>query len=230
MGLLSVKLKDGRPRSVEVKPGERFVRWTVTGERWARIDGHARRLINCRCDCGTIREIVLSRLTRGLTQSCGCLAREMNSTRMRRHGEASARTKEFRAWEAAKGRCFNPRNPKYPRYGGRGIGMCARWRGDFSAFLSDMGRKPSGTTLDRIDNDGNYEPGNCRWATPKVQAQNTIQFMPINFRGEIMGMADFAKLFGRHPETVRYHLNKGRSPEEISRRWSLKIQTWAFMP
>jgi len=81
-------------------------------------------------------------------------------------------TPEYRSWENAKSRCFNPRLPDYPRYGGRGITMCDAWRDSFAAFLRDMGPRPTGTTLDRIDNDGPYAPGNCRWESAAAQSRN----------------------------------------------------------
>lgn len=88
-----------------------------------------------------------------------------------KHGMTGTPT--YRAWAAMKNRCQNPRNVKFPRYGGRGIRVCLRWSMSFSTFLSDMGKKPTGKSIDRIDNDGNYEPGNCRWATPKQQSANS---------------------------------------------------------
>ena len=89
------------------------------------------------------------------------------------HGHCQQRTSEYNTWIEAKARCFNPRHRKYESYGGRGISMCEEWQSDFLAFYRDLGSRPTGLSLDRKDNDGDYKPGNCRWATRKEQARTT---------------------------------------------------------
>lgn len=98
----------------------------------------------------------------------------LNAAHLHVHGHTanSTMSREYQSWKSAKNRCANPKTLGYHRYGGRGIRMCAAWQNSFSAFLADMGLRPAGTTLDRERNDGNYEPGNCRWATPKQQSAN----------------------------------------------------------
>lgn len=132
-----------------------------------------------RCDCGTEKEVRARLLRDGITQSCGCLMREVNGARQKqrvRHGHArqGAHAAEYDCWVAMRQRCSNPRNPMWHNYGGRGIQVCARWINSFENFLADVGHRPGrGYSLDRIDNDRGYEPGNVRWATAKEQGRNT---------------------------------------------------------
>ena len=129
----------------------------------------------CYCKCG--RSIILHRsnLLTG-TKSCGCLRKEAREKGLNyRHGFAPKinRSPEYAIWNTMRARCHNPKTSSYPNYGGRGISVCKRWRKSFVNFINDMGRRPSDKyTLDRIDNDGNYEPGNVRWATWHQQRMN----------------------------------------------------------
>lgn len=148
--------------------GHRFGRWLVLRKHHAAIDGAV--LWLCRCDCGTERPVRASGLRRGESLSCGCLFPK--GARSIRHGFTSGGiSPTYISWYNMRKRCQVPTNNRFQYYGGRGIKVCAKWQ-TFIGFLADMGVRPVGKTLDRINTDGNYEPGNCRWATPKEQAAN----------------------------------------------------------
>lgn len=154
--------------------GQRFTRLTVTC-RAPNIG--AKTAWRCRCDCGADVVSPTSALRSGDTKSCGCWGRDAASRNavqrntVHGHNRATAKTPTWQSWRAMHKRCSQVSHVSFPDYGGRGIVVCARWR-DFTAFLADMGERPTGTTLDRIEVNGNYEPGNCRWATGSEQQKN----------------------------------------------------------
>jgi hypothetical protein len=166
-----------------VEIGWRYGRLVVLCEA-GRTWNTDRRTYLFRCDCGNEVVVEISAVRYGKTVSCGCWRREVLrrgeervaapevAARRSRHGHSGReQSATYRSWRAMRERCFNPSAAGYEYYGGRGITVCDRWR-NFSSFLLDLGERPEGTTLDRIDSDGDYEPANCRWASPVEQAAN----------------------------------------------------------
>ena len=145
---------------MEIKTVDKFGRLTVVGKA---IKRKRRQRFRCLCDCGRRKVVRKGNLTNGSTKSCGCLNKTQNGL---------SDTKEYNIWNGMIRRCYNIKYKYYKDYGGRGIKICKRWRRSFKNFYKDMGKRPPGKSLDRRDNDGNYEPGNCRWATPTEQARN----------------------------------------------------------
>lgn len=165
----------------------------------------------CICDCGKTLVIRGACLANG-QQSCGCKKHEQLGRRSLRHGMYG--TPEYNSWSAIKERCCNPRNANFHNYGGRGIKMCQRWREGFRNFYSDMGNRPSlNHSIDRIDVNGDYEPGNCRWATPQQQGRNRRDSIILSARGRTMPLNDWAELLGIKRETILSRLRSGKSVE-----------------
>ena len=132
-----------------------------------------------------------------------------------KHGDAGGgkKAREYSAWGAMIQRCTNPKTVHYDRYGGRGIKVCDRWLNSYVDFLADMGRCPAGMEIERIDNDGNYEPGNCCWATRKAQNRNTSLCRLLTFRGQSLAVAEWAEILGINHRTIMSRLNMGWSEE-----------------
>lgn len=163
--------------------GQRFSRWTVLSKSSHETSKATSAFWLCRCDCGTGRVVSGRDLRYGRTRSCGCLALELSVARETTHGRTG--TPEHDTWNAMRARCDRPTHSRYRDYGGRGIKVCARWEESFGNFFRDMGPKPSpGHSIDRINNEGDYEPSNCRWATAKQQRSNQRQLAGVRPKEE----------------------------------------------
>lgn len=159
------------------------------------IDGKYSRWL-CICDCGTRKFVESTSLTSGRTRSCGCLNRESAIKRFTLHGAAAKdKMPEYRTWSSMKYRCYNKKNKAFAYYGGRGIKVCFEWKNDFLAFYHDMGPRPNGMSLDRIDHNGDYSPSNCRWATPTQQTRNRRNVLLYTINGETKALAEWCDLF-----------------------------------
>lgn len=198
----------------KVFPGEQYGRLTVLEQALGRTDKSGNRYYLCECACGNHTTVRGRNLRNGNTKSCGCLKAEtaaQNSKVGARRGGAS-RHPLYGCWRAMLHRCDVPANPAYPRYGGRGITVCPKWREDPFAFYAHMGPRPAGHSLDRIDNDGNYEPGNVRWATRTEQQYNRANVgrgtpIPIDlirdrFAAGTVSQAALAAEYGVHQSTI----------------------------
>jgi len=163
----------------------------------------------CNCECGGTATVRSYALRNGATRSCGCL-QVKHIVRLgknnKRHGMAGNTT--YKSWQHMKERCHKPNTTDYHRYGGRGITVCKRWLESFDNFLQDMGVKPEGLTIDRIDNDGNYTPENCRWATLRQQANNTRANKHITHNGITLTQAQWSRRLGISPATIIWRLKR----------------------
>jgi len=186
--------------------GKKFGRLTVL-ERHGTSSNPV--MWKCRCDCGTEKPIAYKHLKYGGTVSCGCYRSEVSRKSVTHghtcshpvtHGQSCRaggnRTKLYTTWEGIKQRCHNPNDKGYKNYGGRGITVCDRWKNSFENFFKDMGVKPKGLTLERIENDKGYSKENCKWATMKQQASNRRNSRFITYNGETKIMTEWARQYG----------------------------------
>lgn len=182
--------------------GRKFGRLLVLG----RCNDRLGFFWTCRCDCGSERVASSDALRRGKVRSCGCLRVDANVAKSRRHGKSKTRVHQI--WLAMRSRCQNPNMRAYHRYGGRGIKVCDRWR-EFEKFLADMGEPGERESIDRIDNDGNYEPGNCRWVTQKAQMRNRHCNRLLTFQGKTQTVVEWAEELQISEDVLGRRVRKG---------------------
>jgi hypothetical protein len=162
----------------------------------------------CVCECGTRVTAMGNFLRSGHTTSCGCKRIDKQVARLTTHGMHDTPT--YQSWVAMRSRCTNPQSTSFKNYGGRGIRVCDRWMTSFEAFLSDMGEAPLGHQIDRIDNDGDYSPGNCKWSTRAEQSSNKRNSFLITINGETLTCSQWARRLGLSPGCARQRwINSG---------------------
>lgn len=191
---------------------ETFGRLTTIGPKFLLPFGNRGRrqaFQVCKCSCGTIIVLQHGLLKRSSTRSCGCLQKELASIRRKTHG--LSRSPEYRTWVNINYRCYNSNYTSYKNYGGRGIAVCDRWREPddkgFLNFLADMGKRPSKQhSIERENNNGNYEPGNCRWATRHEQNRNQRSNVNLTYNGKTQCIADWEKEFSLGRAVLRNRL------------------------
>lgn len=178
---------------------------------------------NCICDCGGNKQVTSNKLKFGGVISCGCLYGSIYSKsgiKRNKYGMSYLRTKEYSTWVSIRRRCLNPSYNSYQNYGGRGIKVCERWMESFQNFLDDMGYAPSKNhSIDRFpDNDGHYEPGNCRWATMAAQSVNRRNNTFIEFGGERLTISQWSRRVGCSFGTLSTRLQRGKPVDDILSR------------
>lgn len=185
--------------------GQTFGRWTVVSRQGSNARNAA--LWLCVCECGQQRLLPSDTLRSGASKSCGCAKAELNRLASTTHGKYN--TPEYSTWRMMIDRCENPRGGGYPAYGGRGIRVCPEWREDFAVFLADVGERPTPKhTLERVDNDGHYEPGNCKWITRYEQARNRRSNRFLTHQGEVLCITDWSIRTGISVSGLAYRLDK----------------------
>lgn len=220
-----IRRKIETPNPVHV--GAKFGRLVVISDGWERVNAegrHLETLVRVQCDCGAQKFMRPRSLLRPGVKSCGCAQREIAAAigrASRKHGDAGqgggrGRAPEYGVYRTMLSRCYNPNVSKFYDYGGRGIFVAERWRGDggYERFLADMGRRPDGCSLERIDNNGPYSSDNCRWATLTEQCNNRRSNRMIEHRGRRQTLTEWAKETGIGYGTLRTRIDELRWPVE----------------
>lgn len=204
--------------------GQRFTRLTVISRAESR---NGQVYWHCKCDCGNEKDVRASHLIDGSTKSCGCLNNELCSTIARtykpgfKHGAKKERL--YRVWKGIHSRCNNPNMPKYARYGGRGIRVCGEWDEylPFKKWALENGYADN-LCIDRINNDGNYEPSNCRWVTSKQNSNNTSRVHLFTVNGETHTLSEWSDISGIPARTIWARIHYGVEPERVLNKGDLR--------
>lgn len=194
--------------------GRSFGAWLVLS--YAGTDGSGATWM-CVCECGTERSVKASSLLGGRSTACGCTRDVAKWATHHGHQRGGKQSPTYQTWRAMLRRCSDPGHPSYLNYGGRGVGVCDEWK-TFERFLSDMGERPEGTWLDRIDCDGDYCKSNCRWLSTKLQGSNRRNNVFYEMDGKRLTVPQWAELLGAKEGTIRARLRRGKSIEEALRR------------
>lgn len=200
-----------RTRTI-VPVGKIFGRWIVISDSPVSISpsGRVRRMALCKCDCGNQGVVFLASLLNGHSTSCGCTKMEAMRKSVVTHGKSKSRV--YSIWKGMMARCYRTSVKYYCNYGGRGITVCKEWK-KFENFYRDMGDPPDGMSIDRIDNNGSYRKGNCRWATRKEQSNNTRRTVLISFDGKKQTLIQWAVEKVIEPNTLYCRIRNGWSVE-----------------
>lgn len=203
-------------RKIELT-GQRFGRLLVFDRAHKGVRGEI--FWNCLCDCGNRVAVRGGHMMRGNSTSCGCLQREKSTL----HG--MTKTPTFKSWESMKQRCLNPKAPDFKNYGGRGIRIHDSWIAEFANFLADMGVRPENTSLDRINVNGDYEPGNCRWATRSEQQQNRRISLVVEWNGKSRSVGEWASITGLDARIIYERIKAKWKIEDVMTKPNRKRKT-----
>lgn len=191
----------------------------LTVVKLARISilpcGQKQKFYQCKCSCGSYHEVAMGALTSGATVSCGCYHSKALSARNFKHGMRCS--PEYQSWASMITRCYNKNTKSFKNYGGRGINVCDSWRNDFQSFYQDMGSRPIGSSLDRIDVNGDYYKENCRWATNSEQARNRRDSRFVEFNGERKSLSEWSEILGIKYLVLYKRIGRGDNVERAFR-------------
>lgn len=200
--------------------GKRFGRLVVIGRAEDRVQKNGRRRVmwTCQCDCGNVVTVLGDNLKKGVSNSCGCLRKEIMSAAKSTHGDT--KTKLYGVWCGIKRRCYNEHTMYYEKYGGRGITMCDEWRDSYEAFKkwAESSGYSEGLSIERVDNDGPYSPENCEWADSKTQANNRHSNVKLTLNGETHNITQWSSIVGISAKKLFNRYYAGKSVENILKK------------